>query len=122
MVTRFGYKWVESHQDRYKLWHQLTIVQQLKCTRDMLTNRAVADSLDPRAQTTGKEFLLRESKNIRVCGIKQTMDVSKGTRFVLCHLDAEKFHNTPLDKRDAHGNRNKNGGLGWSKYAFYAVD
>ena len=29
--ARLTYEWVESHQDRYKLWYQLTLPQQLNC-------------------------------------------------------------------------------------------
>ena len=122
MITTFEYEWVESHQDRYKLWHQLTLVQQLNCLCDTLAKRAVADSLDPLSRPIGKQVLPRESASIFVGGVKQTTDVAKAVRFTIGHSDAEKFYTTPLGRRDARGNRAKTGGLGWSKEAFFAVD
>ena len=122
MITTFEYEWVESHQDRYKLWHQLTLVQQLNCLCDTLAKRAVADSLDPSSRTIGKQVLPRESASIFVGGVKQTTDVARAVRFTIGHSDAEKFYTTPLGRRDARGNRAKTGGLGWSKESFFAVD
>ena len=106
------YKWVKLHQDRYKLWRQLTLTQQLDCMCDTLTKRAIVDSLESQARRIDKQSLPCESKFIFVGGIKQTTDVSKDIGFFLGHVDAEKFYTTPLGRRDAWGNRNKNSGLG----------
>ena len=64
MVTTFEYGWMELHQDRYKLWHQLSLAQQLNCPYEILAKRVVADSLDPSSQTIGKQVLPRESAGI----------------------------------------------------------
>ena len=46
MRAKLTYEWVQSHQDRYKLWHQLTIEQQLNCYCDTLAKDSVAHSLN----------------------------------------------------------------------------
>ena len=66
MVTTFEYEWVELHQDRYKLWYQFSLVQQLNYLCDTLAKRAVADSLDSSPRTIGKQVLPRESVSICV--------------------------------------------------------
>ena len=35
------YVWIKSHQDRFKIWHDLTIKQQLNCYCNFLTKDAV---------------------------------------------------------------------------------
>ena len=65
---------------------------------DILSKRAVTDSLDPRARTIGKQVLHCKSASIFVGGIKQTADVSKGVKFVLRHSEAEKFYTTQLGR------------------------
>ena len=45
LKAHLEYEWVESHQDRYKLWDQLTLEQQLNCYCDTLAKDAVTRSL-----------------------------------------------------------------------------
>jgi len=45
MKVKLTYEWVQSHQDCYKLWHQLTIDHQLNCYRNTLAKDVVARSL-----------------------------------------------------------------------------
>ena len=49
LSAKFTYKWVESHQDRYKLWCQLLLKQQLNCLCDTLAKNAVQLSMSPTA-------------------------------------------------------------------------
>ena len=58
---------------------------------NMISRKVVVDSLDPRAHTIGNQVLPCESAGIFVGRIKKTADVFKDIRFVLVHLDAEKF-------------------------------
>ena len=77
MVTEFEYKWVKSHMDNYKLWHQLTLEQQLNCTCDTLAKQTVRASLDPRAPAITHQVLPRESAAVFIGGAKQTTDVAR---------------------------------------------
>ena len=42
LKATFHYEWVESHQDRYQLWSQLPLEQQLNCICDSLAKAAVS--------------------------------------------------------------------------------
>ena len=110
--TTLGYEWVASHQDDLKLWHQLTIEQQLNCIADSLAKQAVHQSLDPSHSHTMLQTLPHERAAVYVNNIKQTTDVATDVRFALGMVDAERFYCRPVDK----------GGLGWSKESFHAVD
>ena len=63
---------------------------------DTLAKRAVADSLDLQARRIDKQSLSFESTCVFVGGITQLTSVSKGSRSVLGHVDAEKIYTTPL--------------------------
>ena len=118
---KFTYEWVESHQDDFKLWHQLTLEQQLNCECDILAKQAVESSLSPRSPRYSHQRLPRESAAVFVHGIKQTSDVAKDVRFALGQVEAERFYTASLGERRPDGSRKK-GGLGWSKASFHAVD
>lgn len=47
MKAIFEYKWVESYQDSYKLWDQLTLLHQLNYLFDSLAKNRVHLSLFP---------------------------------------------------------------------------
>ena len=112
------YEWVESHQDRYKLWYHLTTEQQLNCYCDSLAKEAVLQGMT--APRTGKQRLPRESAAVFIQGCKQTSDVSTAARFALGMADAERFYTAPLPQPTERG-RKGGGGLGWSKQSFDAV-
>ena len=122
LKSTFEYEWVPSHQDRYKLWSQLPLVQQLNCICDSLAKTAVQESLHCFDHRTRKQVLPCESAAVFVGGSKQTSDVARDVRFALGYSDAEAFYTTPLGPTDSNGNRHKNSGLGWSREAFRAVD
>ena len=112
---------MESHHDRYKLWFQLSLKQQLNCWCDSLAKNAVYLSLSPTSPSNRNLRLPREHAAVYVRGVKQTSDVSKGVRFALGLVEAERFYTAPLGERDVRGRR-RGGGLGWTKEAFHAVD
>ena len=122
LKATFFYEWVQSHQDRYKFWHQLTIEQQLNCHCGYTAKAAVQLSLhclDPRAK---KQVLPCKSAVVFVRGVKQTTNVSTDVRFTLGMHDAKELYTTPLGPRDSRRRRHRNSGLGWSAVAFNAVD
>lgn len=121
-TMRFNYEWVESHQDRYKLWTQLTVEQRLNCDCDMLAKRAVTEGMLGATRTAASQLLPRERVAVIIDGVKQTSDVAGDARFTLGMQDAERLYTAPLGQRDSNGRRSGNGGLGWSREAFRSVD
>ena len=119
---KLEYEWVQSHQDKYKLWSELTIEQQLNCVCDTLAKSAVTRSLQPAHIRTTTLRLPCESAAVVISGIKQTSDVATEARFALGFKEAEKFYTTPIGTINDRGRRSRHGGLGWSKNAFHAVD
>ena len=61
LKAQLTYEWVESHQDRYKLWWQLPLEQQLNCICDDLAKAVVRSSLGSTARTAPQLRLPRES-------------------------------------------------------------
>jgi len=114
------YEWVESHQDRYKLWWQLPIEQQLNCLCDDLAKAAVRSSISADRRRLQQQ-LPQESAAVFIAGMKQTSDVSKDVRYQLSLVDARRFYTSPIGDRMPNGRRRK-GGLGWSAQSFDAVD
>ena len=120
LCAKLVYEWVESHQDRLKLWFQLSLEQQLNCLCDTLAKEAVTMSLaDLTPPTTYR--LPRESVAVYVEGLKQTSDVAKDVRYVLGKAEAMDFYTRPVNAKDDSGRRKSGGGLGWSKASFNAV-
>ena len=91
--AHFKYEWVESHQDRYKLWFQLSLVQQLNCLCDSLAKSAVAWSIEPGSPDNRNPHLPRESAAIYIRSVNQTSNVANDLRFALGLVDAERFYN-----------------------------
>ena len=67
---------VRSHQDNIKLWHQLTLLQQLNCICDTLAKSAATKSLTPLARRRHMQVLFTESVAVFVGGIKQISNVA----------------------------------------------
>ena len=116
------YEWVPSHQDRYKLWNQLPIEQQLNCMCDTLAKKAVADSLFQPPREAKTQLLPKEKVAVIIDGVKQTSDVARAARFHLGRNEAEKIYTAAIQPRDSRGRRPPSSGLGWSKDSFNAVD
>jgi len=121
MHAKLDYEWVESHQDRYKMWWQLSTEQQLNCICDELAKEAVRQSFGFSVRTAPQLRLPRESAAVFVAGMKQTTDVAQDVRFELSRVAAERFYTAPLGGRRPDGSR-RPGGLGWSLESFQAVD
>ena len=121
-TMRFNYEWVESHQDRYKLWTQLTVEQRLNCCCDTLAKRAVSEGMLGARRAASSQLLPRERVAVIIHGIKQMSDVAGDARFTLGMQEAERLYTAPQGPRDSRGRRPGNSGLGWSREAFRAVD
>ena len=78
-------------QDRYKLWSQLPLVQQLNCIYDSLAKTAVQESIHCFDHRTRKQVLPCKSADVFVWGSKETSDVARDVRFALGNYDAEAF-------------------------------
>ncbi len=77
----FKYQHVAGHMDKYLLWHQLSLVQQLNCVCD-----TTAKGAEQRAITTGyiktpTQLPPREDAAIVVWGNKLTCNISHPVRF-----------------------------------------
>ncbi len=118
LKATLDYVWVESHQDHYKLWHHLSLEQQLNCFYNSLAKEAVQKGASACRGASGK--LPQESAAAFIQGHKQTLDVSTAVWFALGLKDVECFYTTPIAEADARGQR-RGGGLGWSKPAFNVV-
>ena len=116
---RFQYEHVDSHQDRHKLWHQLTLEEQMNVTCDSLAKSAVLRSMQGGTPVDrGQQLLPMEKAAVFVNGKKLTTDVSKEVRFHLGYEEARIFYTSPVILR---GSVNI-GGLGWSQARFAQVD
>ena len=66
------YEHVSGHQDRYKLWWQLTLAEQLNCVCDGLAKAAVFRSIQQRDSRNERFLLPLERAAVFVSGVKQT--------------------------------------------------
>ena len=89
----FNYEWVQLHQDRYKLWQQLPLKQQLNCICDLLVKSAVQYSPHCLEPWLRKQTLPCRNSVIFIASLKQTTDVAKDVRFTLGYKDADTFYN-----------------------------
>ena len=74
---------MRAHQDDIKLWHQLTLLQQLNCICDTLAQVAVTCSLATTVRRIPEQVLPTESVAVFVGGIKQTSNLAKNVCFAL---------------------------------------
>jgi len=113
-ALKLTYEHVDSHQDRHKLWWQLTLEEQLNCVCDGLAKAAIVASMERPLPRPGKQLLPLERAAVFVNGNKLTTDVSKEVRFCLGESDARQFYTAPVTA--------KGGGMGWPLERFNAVD
>ena len=77
----FKYQHVVGHMDKYLLWHQLSLVQQLNCVCDTTAKGAVQRAITTGYISTPTQMLPREDVAIVIWGNKITSDVSHPVRF-----------------------------------------
>ena len=92
------YEHVDSHQDRKKLWWQLTLEEQLNCVCDYLAKSAVSRSMMNSLPARGQQLLPMETAAVFVDGVKLTTDVAKEVRFCLGEQEARAFYTAPKKK------------------------
>ena len=106
---------MDAHQDRIKLWRQLTLEEQINVKCDELAKSAVHRSMIGDApEKRGDQLLLLEKVAVFVNNVKLTTDVAKEVRFCLGEVEARKFYTDRIQK--------KGGGLGWSAERFAQVE
>jgi len=72
MYAKLDYEWgVESHQDCYKVWWQLSPEQQLNCICDQLAKEAVCQSFDFSERSAPQIRLPCKSAAVFIAGMKQ---------------------------------------------------
>ena len=109
---KFQYEWIRLHQDKRKLWHQLSLAAQLNVRCDEHAKAAVLRSMTAEGtKRRESELLPREKAAVIIDGVKLTEDPAKAVRFALGEVEARRFYTTPLKK-----------GLGWTVRRFEQVD
>jgi hypothetical protein len=77
----FKYQHVAGYMDKYLLWHQLSLIQQLNCVCDTTTKAAVHSALTTGYTSTPTQILPREDISIFIWGNKITSNVSQPVQF-----------------------------------------
>ena len=84
--------------DKYLLWHQLSLIQQLNCVCDTLAKQAVTLAMTQGYHDRPTQLLPKEDVAVVIWGNKITNDVSSPIR----------FHASKEVARRYLGNRKKN--------------
>jgi hypothetical protein len=77
----FKYQHVAGHMDKYLLWHQLSLIQQLNCICNTTAKAAVHSALTTGYTSTPTQILPREDISKVIWGNKITSNVSQPVRF-----------------------------------------
>ena len=77
----FKYQHVAGHMDKYLLWHQILLIQQLNCACDTTAKAAVHRAATTGYTSTPSQILPREDISIVIWGNKITNNVSQPVRF-----------------------------------------
>ena len=78
---QFSYLHVYGHMDKYLLWHQLSLIQQLNCVCDTLAKQAVTLAMTQGYHDRPTQLLPKEDVAVVIWGNKITDDVSSPIRF-----------------------------------------
>jgi hypothetical protein len=106
---KLTYLHVYGHMDKYLLWHQLSLIQQLNCVCDTLAKQAVTLAMMQGYHDRPTQLLPKEDVAVVIWGNKITNDVSHSIR----------FHASKEVTRQYLGNRKKNS---WPNEQFDEVD
>jgi len=93
---RFTYRHVPGHMDKFLLWHQLSLVQQLNCVCDTSAKGAVTKAITTGYLSTPTQLLPQEDVAIVIWGNKITNDISRPIRF---HASKEVARRTLNDTK-----------------------
>jgi hypothetical protein len=106
---KFTYLHVYGHMDKYLLWHQLSLIQQLNCVCNTLAKQAVTSAMTQGYHNRPTQLLPKEDVAVVIWGNKITNDVSHPIR----------FHASKEVARQYLGNRKKNS---WPNKQFNEVN
>jgi hypothetical protein len=106
---KFTYLHAYGHIDKYLLWHQLSLIQQLNCICNTLAKQAVTSAMTEGTYERPTQLLPREDVAVVIWGHKITDDISHSIR----------FHASKEVARQYLGNRKKNP---WPNERFNKVD
>jgi hypothetical protein len=90
---KFAYVHVYGHMDRYLLWHQLSLPQQLNCVCDMLAKHkhAVTSALMEGSHNRPSQLLPKEHVAVKIWGNKITDIIFHTIRFQASKEAARKY-------------------------------
>jgi hypothetical protein len=80
-TRRFKYQHVAGHMDKYLLWHQLSLIQQLNCVCNTTAKGAVHKAITTRYTSTPTQILPQEDISIVIWENKVANDVSQPVAF-----------------------------------------
>jgi hypothetical protein len=106
---KFTYLHVYSHMDKYLLWHQLSLIQQLNCVCDTLVKQAMTSAMMEGYYKKPIQLLPKEDIAVVIWGNKITDNISHSIR----------FHASKEMARQYLGNRKK---ISWPNERFDEVD
>jgi hypothetical protein len=95
---KFTYLHVYGHMDKYLLWHQLSLIQQLNCVCDTLAKQAVKIALTQGCHDRPTQLLPKEDVAVVIWGNKITDDVSSSIRFHASKEEARRYLGTRKKK------------------------
>ena len=79
-TVKIKYEHVDGHMDKYLLFTQMTLEQQMNYWCDKEANKAVERSIQHKFITEGKQLLPGENAAVFVGGKKLTSDLSRAVR------------------------------------------
>jgi hypothetical protein len=90
-IGKFTYVHVYGHVDRYLLWHQLSLPQQLNCICNMLAKHAVTLVMTEGSYNRPTQLLPKEDVAVVIWGNKITNNISHTIRFQASKEAARKY-------------------------------
>jgi hypothetical protein len=80
-TDKFLYSHVHGHMDKYLLWHQLSLFQELNCVCNMLAKSAVTTAMIEGYYDRSTQLLPKEDIAVIIWGNKVTDNISHSIRF-----------------------------------------
>ncbi len=88
---KFAYLHVYGHMNKYLLWHQLTLPQQLNCVCTKLAKQAVTLAMLEGSYNRPTQLLPKEDVAVVIWGNKITNDISHTIRFQASKEASRKY-------------------------------
>ena len=90
-TAKIKYEHVDGHMDKYLLFTQMTLEQQMNYWCDKEANKAVERSIQHKFVTEGKQLLPGEDAAVFVGGKKLTSDLSRAVRLEASREKTKEF-------------------------------